>query len=107
VGKNKKCLILSLDKQHYELRGVRFMSGYLKIAVVENEFEAQLLQSILDEQGIVYYLKSYYDIAYDGLFQKTKGWGSVYAPENCKEVILEIIAGIRNQSFSEASTNKG
>lgn len=83
------------------------MSGYLKIAVVENQFEAQLLQSILEEQGIAYYLKSYYDIAYDGLFQKTKGWGSVYAPENHREVILEIIAGIRKQSFAEDSPNKG
>lgn len=74
------------------------MNGYLKIAIVENEFEAQLLQSILDEQGIAYYLKSYYDTAYDGLFQKNKGWGAVYAPENYKEVIVEIIEGIRNQT---------
>lgn len=52
------------------------MHGYSKIAIVENQFEAQLLQSILDEQGISYYVKSYYDTAYDGLFQKNKGWGA-------------------------------
>lgn len=73
------------------------MNGYLKIAIVENQFEAQLLQSMLDEQGIAYYLKSYYDTAYDGLFQRNKGWGAVYAPENHKEVIVEMIEGIRSQ----------
>lgn len=74
------------------------MDGYLKIAIIENEFEAQLLQSILDEQGIVYYVRSYYDIAYDGLFQKSKGWGAVYAPEEYKKIIVDTIEGIRNQS---------
>lgn len=74
------------------------MNGYLKIAVVENEFEAQLLRSILDEQNISYYLKSYYDTAYDGLFQRNKGWGAIYAPEEFKRVIVEIINGIRNQT---------
>lgn len=74
------------------------MDGYLKIAIIENEFEAQLLQSILDEQGIAYYVRSYYDIAYDGLFQKNKGWGAVYAPEESKKIIVDTIEGIRNQS---------
>jgi hypothetical protein len=74
------------------------MEGYLKIAIIENEFEAQLLQSILDERGIVYYIRSYYDIAYDGLFQKSNGWGAIYAPEEYKKLIVETMEGIRNQS---------
>ncbi len=73
------------------------MNGYLKVAIIENEFEAQLLQSILDERGIEYYVKSYYDTAYDGLFQKSKGWGAIYAPEESKILIIEIMEGIRKQ----------
>ena len=79
------------------------MDGYLKIAIIENEFEAQLLQSILEERGMEYYIKSYYDTAYDGLFQRSKGWGAIYAPERYKLLIVEILAGIRKQSVEEQS----
>jgi len=74
------------------------MDGYLKIAVIENEFEAQLLQSILDDRGIAYYVRSYYDIAYDGLFQKSKGWGAVFAPKEYEKLIVETLEEIRIQS---------
>jgi hypothetical protein len=74
------------------------MNGYLKITIIENEFEAQLLKSILDERGITYYLRSYYDIAYDGLFQKSNGWGAIYAPKEYEKIIVETMTEIRNQS---------
>lgn len=73
------------------------MEGYEKIAVVDNQFEAQLLAEILAERRIPHVLKSYYDAAYDGLFQTQKGWGAVYAPPQYKAEIGEIIASLREQ----------
>ncbi|MDT8903073.1 hypothetical protein [Anaeroselena agilis] len=73
------------------------MESYEKIAVVENQFEAQLLGEILAERRIPHVLKSYHDVAYDGLFQTQKGWGAVYAPPEHRAEIEEIIASLRER----------
>lgn len=69
--------------------------SYLPIAVLENEFEAQLLENVLTERQIPHLLKSYHDVAYDGLFQFTHGWGHVSAPGLYREEVLKILADIR------------
>lgn len=71
------------------------MEGYVKVAVIDNQFEAQLLAAILDERNIPHIIKSYYDVAYDGLFQMQKGWGAVFAQEASREEIDEILTGLR------------
>ena len=68
---------------------------YIKVATLENEVEARLLDSVLNERGIPHRMRSYYDTAYDGLFQAQKGWGSVSAPATHQDEILEIIADLR------------
>jgi len=45
---------------------------FVKIGVLENAIEAQLLSSILDQRDIPHQIRSYYDTAYDGLFQIQK-----------------------------------
>ncbi|MBW1848741.1 MAG: hypothetical protein JRI53_05720 [Deltaproteobacteria bacterium] len=67
------------------------MEKYKKIAVLENEIQAQLLDDVLTQQNIPHMMRSYHDSAYDGLFQHSKGWGHVEAPENHEDEILEII----------------
>jgi hypothetical protein len=71
------------------------MEGYERIAVLDNEIEALLIASVLEERNIPHVLESYHDTAYDGLFQTQKGWGVVAAPEAWREEILEIIGDIR------------
>lgn len=71
------------------------MDGYVKTAVVENQFEAQLVAEILAERHIPHIMKSYYDAAYDGLFQNQKGWGAVYAPPEYGAEIAGVIASLR------------
>jgi hypothetical protein len=78
------------------------MEDYIKIATLENEIEARLLDSILTERNVPHLMRSYYDTAYNGLFQTQKGWGYVSAPEGYKEEILEILTDLRK----EASTSK-
>lgn len=68
---------------------------YVRIATIEDEFEAQILQSILEERQLNYFLKSFYDSAYDGLFQRNYGWGVIFASKDNEKEILEIIDDIR------------
>lgn len=77
-------------------------SQYIKIIVLENGIEAQLIGSILDERDIPHRVRSYHDTAYDGLFQVQKGWGKLYAPRHFKKEILQVIEEVRsNQVFSD------
>lgn len=67
----------------------------IKIATLENEIEAELVDSILTERNISHLVRSYHDDAYDGIYQLKNGWGCVYAsPENGDE-INEILADLR------------
>ena len=71
------------------------MADVEKIVVLSNEIEAQLLGSILTERAIPHVISSYYDTAYDGLFQAARGWGHVEAPAEYREEILAIHADLK------------
>ena len=68
---------------------------FVKIAILENENEAGLLESILNERGVPHLVRSYHDTAFDGLYQSQKGWGNISAPSSCEEEILEILSDLR------------
>jgi hypothetical protein len=72
--------------------------NFVKVSVLDNEIEAQLLDSILDEREIPHLMVSYHDTAYDGLFQTQKGWGHVSSPSSCKQEILEILHELRTET---------
>jgi len=74
------------------------MDDYVKVIVLDNEIEAQLLDSILEERDIPHLMVSYHDTAYDGLFQTQKGWGHVSAPALFKQEILEILNAVRRDA---------
>ncbi len=71
------------------------MECFVKAAILENEFEAQLLDSILVERNIPHCITSYHDTAYNGLFQTSLGWGYVSAPLFCVDEIREILYELR------------
>ena len=81
----------------YLFCGVLRMDDYIKITVLENTIEAQLIDSILSEKNIPHRIRSFHDTAYDGLFQFHKGWGELYAPFKLKGEILEIIEIVRSE----------
>lgn len=72
--------------------------SYRKVAILENDFEAGLLDSLLTEQNIPHQMRSYHDTAFDGLFQTQKGWGYVSAPESYHEAIKEILSDLRKDT---------
>ncbi|MBW1721620.1 MAG: hypothetical protein JRJ78_06120 [Deltaproteobacteria bacterium] len=74
------------------------MDGYVEIAILENQIEAMLLRSVLQERGVPHLIRSYHDTAYDGLFQTQMGWGAVLGPESHRSEILEILHTLRRQA---------
>ncbi len=69
---------------------------FIKVAVLDNTIEAQLIDSILNEQNIPHQIRSYHDTAYNGLFQFQKGWGELCAPLSYKREVSEILRLIRS-----------
>ncbi|MFC1825085.1 hypothetical protein ACFL9T_20425 [Thermodesulfobacteriota bacterium] len=74
------------------------MENYVKIAVMDNEIEARLLESVLTEREIPHLLRSYHDTAYDGLFQTQKGWGIISAPESFRNEVMAILSDLRTEA---------
>ena len=78
------------------------MSGqFEKIAIIRNEIEALCLKGELEERGVPHAIQSYYDSAYDGLFQISRGWGHVAASVEHVDEILKILDEIREQSAQQ------
>jgi len=71
------------------------MEHFIRVAVVDNAMEAQVLSSFLDQYEIPHRLQSYHDTAYDGLFQLQKGWGAIHAPAEFRQQILDALADLR------------
>jgi hypothetical protein len=69
---------------------------FVKISNLENSIETQLLESILIERNIPHNIRSFYDTAYDGLFQFQKGWGEIFAPLAYTKEVTEILSSIRS-----------
>jgi hypothetical protein len=71
---------------------------FIRVAVLENSIEAQLIDSILNDQNIPHHIRSYHDTAYNGLFQFQKGWGELCTPLSYKREVYEILEVIRSES---------
>ncbi len=65
---------------------------FITICYLDDQFQANLLCLELDKKQIPYYLQSFYDEAYQNIFQLQKGWGKLEAPASCQAEILEILA---------------
>ena len=74
---------------------------FIKIAVLENTIEAQLISSMLNQLDIPHQINSFYDTAYDGLFQMQRGWGELRAPSNSERVIQDVINDVRTDHVKD------
>jgi len=75
-----------------------------KIAVLDSEVQAELVDSVLEERGIPHLMQSYHDSAYDGVFQTHAGWGHVEAPVTFRDEVLAVIEDIKRQASASAPT---
>jgi len=67
----------------------------------ENEAEANVIKSVLEEHGIYAEIKSFHDTAYDGLFQSQYGWGVIRVSETDFAKAQRIIKEWTNASPGE------
>ena len=74
------------------------MNRLVKILSLSNQFEAMLLDEILNEKEIPHIVKSYNDSALIGLWQTQSIWGHIEAPEEFKDEITEIYNNMSKES---------
>ena len=72
-----------------------------KIAALENEIQAALLDAELADRGIPHAMHSYHSRILDGVFQLTAGWGHVEAPAEFRETILAILGELDEVSSDD------
>ena len=70
---------------------------YEKIAVLDNEVQAEALDALLTEIGIPHEMISYRDSAMDGLYQATRGWGHVEAPLDRAEDVKQALQSLTDE----------
>jgi hypothetical protein len=88
------------DEEWEQLAGARGGSEPLaRVCVIEDGFEADLLRGALLAEGIPCLVENYREIALDGLFQLTRGWGALIVPlphfERARDLIAEVRPGLR------------
>ncbi len=70
------------------------MSTTAEILILNNEMEAGLIDGLLNERNIPHMIRSFHDSVYDGLWQMQAGWGQLLAPEEYRDEIMKIYAGM-------------
>lgn len=82
-------------------------ASFKNIATIRNEIEALRLRGELEEREIPHRIHSYYDLAYDGLFQVSRGWGHVAAPAEYADTIIRVLHDIREQATPLTDDREG
>ena len=67
------------------------MNKTVRVCELENESEASLICSVLDEKRIPYVLKTMRDSAYDGLYVSQGPWGFLETPTEYLESVGQIV----------------
>ena len=73
------------------------MESFEKILVLNNEFEAGLLEEVLIDRNIPHGIVMFDDTMLGGIIELEEGWGYVEAPERCKAEILAVYEEITKQ----------
>lgn len=80
---------------------------WVKAGTVENRFEGDRISQALQEAGIPFFIKSFLDTAYDGLYIPQKGWGVVMVPERNREEAKRLISEVKNIFIKEEDDETG
>jgi hypothetical protein len=74
---------------------------WVKVGTVENRFEGDRISQALQEAGIPFFIKSFLDTAYDGLYIPQKGWAVVMVHEKNREEAKRLISEVKNIFIKE------
>jgi len=78
------------------------MEEFEKILILDNEFEAELMEEVLMDKQIPYGIIIREDSALGGIVDLEEGWGYLEGPARCREEIMKIYKEIQ-----ETSTDPG
>jgi len=70
---------------------------------LRNAVEANLLEAILREARIPYYIKIYRDPGFKGSWSFVDAWGQVECSVADEEAVREILSGLRSRAEGEDS----
>lgn len=73
------------------------MESYEKILVLNNEFEAGLMEEILTDRGIPHGIITSDDTVMGGIIELEFGWGYIEAPADFKAEISRIYSEIKKK----------
>ena len=73
-----------------------------KILSLSSENEAIRIKEILDINEIPHLIRSFYDSAYDGIFQNQYGWGVLEADEANEDKILVLVKDLADENNEPA-----
>ncbi len=68
----------------------------VKVFILKDRFEADLVTQALEKENIPLMVRSFKDTAYDGIYIPQKGWGEVRVPEKERVRAQEIIATLEH-----------
>ncbi len=66
------------------------METFEKILVLNNEFEAGLMEEVLSDRKIPHGIVTSDDTALGGIIEMEYGWGYIEAPERYKSEIIQV-----------------
>ena len=72
-----------------------------RIATLENRFETDLVIATLEAEGIEYFIKTFEDSAYDGLFVTQKGYALLLVNEEDQDRAKAIVDDVRTSASEE------
>ncbi len=81
------------------------MENWVKAGTIDSRFECDRASQALDEAKIPFFVKSFHDTAYDGLYFLQKGWACIFVPEEFTEEAHEILAGVK-EGFREEGNHE-
>jgi hypothetical protein len=65
--------------------------SYEKLRTVQNRFEGELLAAALERSGVDFFLRTFEDTAYDGLFVAQEGWGVLWVAAADRQIAEDIL----------------
>jgi hypothetical protein len=89
----------SEDQKRTKLKGIKMASA----TPVSGRVEALQIQSILEQEGIPVFVRTFEETAYDGLFVSQKGWGEIWVAEDRLEEARRIVEELRKNQPEPAS----
>ena len=73
----------------------------IRITTLENRFETDLVVELLEAEGIEYFLKTFEDSAYDGLFVTQKGYAMLLVNEEDQDRARSIVDDVRASALDD------